>query len=131
MSVVDGDTINVRIDGLIKSVRNIGIDTPKSWEYYAYLSTLRNVQFVVGKWITLVKDVSETDKYYRLLRYVLVDDVFMNEVLEWEGFATMRSYPPDKTCSSAFNSAHRLTRSGDDGVCSRTDILPITAKLML
>ena len=38
----------------------------------------RNKELVMGKDITLVKDVSETDRYDRLLRYVFVDGVFFN-----------------------------------------------------
>lgn len=40
-------------------------------------STVRNASLVEGKTVTLVKDISETDRFDRLLRYVLVGDVFV------------------------------------------------------
>ena len=43
----------------------------------------------------LEKDVSETDRYGRLLRYVYVDDAMVNAVLVQEGYAQVSTYPPD------------------------------------
>lgn len=48
-----------------------------------------------GKTVTLEKDVSETDVYGRLLRYVWVDGVFVNGELVRLGYARAISYPPD------------------------------------
>jgi len=45
--------------------------------------------------VKLVKDVSETDRYGRLLRYVYVGDVFVNRALVAEGFAEAVLYRPD------------------------------------
>ena len=50
----------------------------------------------------LVKDVSEVDTYDRLLRYVIVGDIFVNYDLVKEGYAIASAYPPDTTCSSMF-----------------------------
>lgn len=41
------------------------------------------------------KDISETDKYGRLLRYIYVDNLWINEYLVSQGFAFASSYPPD------------------------------------
>jgi micrococcal nuclease len=54
-----------------------------------------NKQLVEGKFVTLVRDVSDTDRYGRWLRYVYVDGVFVNEVLVANGFANVVTYPPD------------------------------------
>jgi len=43
----------------------------------------------------LEKDITDRDKYNRLLRYVFVDDVFINLELVKQGFAYSYSYPPD------------------------------------
>ena len=43
----------------------------------------------------LEKDISETDSYGRLLRYVYVDHVMVNAVLVEEGYAQVSTYPPD------------------------------------
>jgi len=50
---------------------------------------------VEGKTIRLEKDVSETDKYGRLLRYVYVEDMLVNTELVRQGLAWAKAYPPD------------------------------------
>jgi micrococcal nuclease len=99
--VIDGDTIEVDIAGTIYAVRYNGIDTPeltdKRPEIYALAqeATQYNRQLVEGKIVRLEKDVSETDKYGRLLRYVYVDDIFVNAELVRLGYAQVVTYPPD------------------------------------
>src|SRR3989338_7868321 len=82
--VIDGDTIE--IEGKIK-VRYIGVNSPESEQCFANESYLENKKLVEGKTITLVRDVSDKDKYGRLLRYVYADDQFVNEYLIKNGFA--------------------------------------------
>ena len=78
--VVDGDTIDVRIDGKEYRVRYIGIDTPETVhptrgeEPYGREASNRNKQLVSGQTVYLEQDVSETDRYGRLLSYVWLDD---------------------------------------------------------
>ena len=70
---VDGDTIDVDIAGKTYRVRYIGMDTPEattSVEYFGPEATMKNKELVDGKTVLLVKDVSEIDRYGRLLRYV-------------------------------------------------------------
>ena len=99
--VIDGDTIEVDIDGTIYKVRYIGIDAPelddKRPEFCALAqeATRYNRQLVEGKTIRLEKDISETDKYERLLRYVYVDDIFVNAELVRQGLAWAKVYEPD------------------------------------
>lgn len=112
VDVVDGDTIKVELDpdGQIYTVRYIGIDTPEyttQLEYYGSEAAVKNVQLVLGKDVTLIKDVSETDRYGRLLRYVIVEDTFVNYALVAEGFANAASFPPDTACIPAFHQAER------------------------
>ena len=96
--VIDGDTIE--IEGGLK-VRYIGIDTPetvhpsKPVECYGQEASARNKQLVEGKMVELEKDVSETDRYGRLLRYVYVDGQMVNELLVRGGYAQVSTYPPD------------------------------------
>jgi micrococcal nuclease len=54
-----------------------------------------NRSLVEGKEVRLEMDVSETDKYGRLLRYVYVDEVLVNAELVKQGLARARAYPPD------------------------------------
>jgi len=99
--VIDGDTIEVDIDGTSYKVRYIGIDTPElddeRAEYCALAqeATRYNRQLVEGKSVWLEKDVSETDKYGRLLRYVYVDNIFVNAKLVKQGLACVEAYEPN------------------------------------
>jgi hypothetical protein len=62
------------------------------------------------KEVILVKDVSETDQYDRLLRYVIAGDVFVNLEMIRTGFAQAEKYPPDTACADAFSSAEAEAR---------------------
>lgn len=99
--VIDGDSIEVLINGVEEQVRYIGIDTP---EYYseereaAIAASDLNRELVEGKYVLLIKDVSERDKFDRLLRYVFTENYFVNFKLVEEGAAEVKSYPPDTAC---------------------------------
>ncbi|HXG41234.1 MAG TPA: thermonuclease family protein [Dehalococcoidia bacterium] len=99
--VVDGDTIEVSMAGRRYTVRYIGVDTPESVapgqpvECYGREASRRNRELVEGKTVLLEKDVSETDRYGRLLRYVWADGVMVNAVLVAEGYAQVATFPPD------------------------------------
>lgn len=95
LRVVDGDTIDVEIKGERQRVRYIGMNTPERDEPCYQEATQANVELVQGKVVRLVKDVSETDGYDRLLRYVYVGDVFVNEELVRLGYAEAVLYRPD------------------------------------
>ena len=64
----------------------------------------------------LITDVSEADKYGRLLRYVLVDGIFINYRLVWDGFAQAVTYPPDVACTDTFNQAEAEGRENCSGL---------------
>lgn len=101
MRVIDGDTIEVLINGGTYKVRYIGIDTPEvndprpDVQALAAEATLVNRNLVDGKVVELEKDMSETDRYGRLLRYVYVGDTFVNAELVTLGYAQAVTYPPD------------------------------------
>ncbi len=120
--VIDGDTIDVLMAGENKRVRYIGIDTPetvhpsKSVECFGLEASNKNKELVAGKVVQLVKDISETDKYGRLLRYVYVDGLFVNQTLVQEGFANAYSFPPDIAQSEVFLQAEREAREGGIGL---------------
>lgn len=126
--VVDGDTIE--IEGGQK-VRYIGINTPetvdprKPIECFGSESSQKNKELVEGKTIRLEKDVSETDKYGRLLRYVYLspenigsDQIFVNDHLIRQGFAHASSYPPDIKYQEQFASAQEEAMSKNIGLWS-------------
>lgn len=70
---MDGDTIDVLIDGQEYCVRYIGIDTPEvcgGADCYGPEASQANRDLVEDQTVALEKDVSETDQFDRLLRYV-------------------------------------------------------------
>jgi micrococcal nuclease len=120
--VIDGDTIEVNINGRNMKVRYIGINTPETINSgqkagcLADEATLRNKRLVEGQQVRLVSDVSETDKYGRLLRYVYVGDVFVNMALVNEGFAKAITYPPDVKFAQSFLEAEKTARERKVGL---------------
>lgn len=116
-AITDGDTIQVSIKGIKYRVRYIGIDTPEtSTGKMAAESTHYNTRLVLGKQVTLYRDVSETDRFGRLLRYVVADGVFVNYELVRAGYAYASTYPPDVTCADTFALAQQFARKGATGL---------------
>ncbi|MGD9129185.1 MAG: thermonuclease family protein [Candidatus Woesebacteria bacterium] len=126
--VIDGDTIRLS-DG--RKVRYIGVDTPETkdprvgQECFGKEASEHNRQLVEGKIVSLEKDVSETDRYGRLLRYVWLEDVLVNKLLVEEGYAFARSFPPDIAKQDELKEAERQAREkqlGLWGVCELNDV---------
>lgn len=117
--VVDGDTIE--IEGGEK-VRYIGIDTPetvdprKPVQCFGVEASKKNKELVEGKTVRLEKDITDKDKYSRLLRYVWVDDLFVNLELVKQGFASSYSYPPDIKYQKEFLAAETEAREAERGL---------------
>ncbi len=119
--IVDGDTIVVSIGGKNVKVRYIGMDTPedvdpnKPVEPMSREAAAANDMLVTGKTVVLEKDVSETDRYGRLLRYVWLHIgstwTLVNLELVRQGFASAVSYPPDVKYDDVFASAEGAAQS--------------------
>ena len=108
LDVRDGDTIQVRLEtGEIETVRYIGINAPEQGEALFQLSAEANETLVMGRDICLWKDVSDRDRYGRLLRFVNVDSVFVNDWLVVNGFATAWAYYPDTTMAARFEESQQ------------------------
>lgn len=121
--VIDGDTIELS-DGT--KVRYIGIDTPEStnkFECYGKEAFEQNKKLVEKKTVRLEKDVSQTDMYGRLLRYVWVGDVMINEILVRDGYAQIATYPPDVKYLDRFLEAERQARLEKKGLWG--DVCPL------
>jgi micrococcal nuclease len=115
--VVDGDTIVVAIGGPRGTkVRLIGIDTPERDRCFFEAATQRMRALVEGKSVRLDKDVSETDRYGRLLRYVYSGTTFVNAVMVREGYATAATFPPDVAHANQFVALARVARIAKRGL---------------
>lgn len=121
-SVVDGDTIKVYLDGEKYTIRMIGIDTPESVHpdetkntiYGQKASDYAKQTIAKGQTVYLSKDVSDRDKYDRLLRYVWLEKPINvndeNEIREkmynarvvLDGYANVYEYAPNNTLYDLF-----------------------------
>jgi micrococcal nuclease len=108
VSVTDGDTIRVLVGGVNEPVRLIGIDAPESGQPYADESKAFLQGLVDGREVLLVRDVSDRDRFGRLLRYVYVGEVFVNLEMVRSGLAVARRYNPDTSMAEV------LTRAADE-----------------
>ena len=133
--VVDGDTIRVLIDGVEYPLRYIGIDTPETVDpnspvmWMGPEASAANEQLVEGQTVFLEKDISETDRFGRLLRYVWLDQpsgwLLVNVELVRQGFAVSSAYPPD-IYQSLFDAAQEAARTADLGLWGASPTLAPT-----
>lgn len=125
--VVDGDTIRVIVGGVEERVRYIGINTPELYsgtaatpEPFAEAATEANRRLLDGGRLVLEKDVSERDRYDRLLRNIWIDRdgawTFVNLVLVSEGYAQVSTFPPDVRYVDLLLAAQRAARDTRRGL---------------
>ncbi len=125
VEVVDGDTLKVVINGRRETVRLISIDTPETKDpnepvgcYGPEASAFTKAK--VPQQVYLEQDVSETDRYGRLLRYVWLFDNgsyrMLNELLVQEGYAQVSTYPPDVRYQHLFLQRQREAREANAGL---------------
>lgn len=133
VNVIDGDTLTVRSAHGEAIVRLIGIDAPERGnqdrpaECFFEASTAALAQLTPpGTTVYLERDVSETDRYGRLLRYVWVERagswLLVNEELVRQGAAIARQYPPDLRHAERLAVAQRdaeRAQVGLWGACTR------------
>lgn len=119
VQVIDGDTIEVELQGQRHRVRYIGIDAPEDTttkEPFGAAATKKNRELVEGKTVLLEKDVSETDRYGRLLRYVWLGDLLVNAELVRLGYAQVTTYPPDVKYQDLLLDMQREAREAGRGL---------------
>lgn len=115
INIIDGDTIDVLIDGAEYRIRYIGVDTPERDEICYDEATQANAALVEGQTVLLIADVENTDRYDRLLRYVYVGDVFVNEVLVRDGWAETLTIRPNDTWAEHFDTLADQARASGLG----------------
>lgn len=101
VKVVDGDTIDVRIEQNVARVRLIGIDTPevvdprKPVQCFGKEASDKAKGILTGKSVRLESDPTQgdKDKYGRLLRYVFLEDgTLFNKLMIEQGYAHEYTY---------------------------------------
>jgi endonuclease YncB( thermonuclease family) len=121
VGVVDGDTIRVLLDddGDVYSVRYIGIDALEiggARSGLALEAMVLNSDYVYHKLAVLMRDVTDADGNGTLLRYVLVDGVFVNYALVANGHARAAPAAPDTACLTSLGSAEQQARAAGLGL---------------
>ncbi len=117
--VIDGDTIELEGG---RRVRYIGVDTPESVDRrrgvqcFGREAAEKNRELVEGKTVRLERDVSDRDKFGRMLRYVWVGDTLVNRELVRLGYANAYRHPPDVARADEFREAEREAREANRGL---------------
>jgi endonuclease YncB( thermonuclease family) len=119
--VIDGDTIDVMLNGQEQRVRYVGVNTPERDEPCYSEARAANAALVQGQTVTLLRDTSETDRYGRLLRYLYVGDTFVNQQLVRDGWAEVVVYTPDDQQADAFRALEQAAAQAGRG-CHPTGI---------
>jgi micrococcal nuclease len=126
---IDGDTVKLS-DG--RKLRYVGVDTPelhhptKGEQCFGEKAYQQNKSLVEHQLVTLEKDVSETDKYGRLLRYIWLGDKLINQELVSEGYAVARSFPPDIARQDILRQAEKSAREQQKGLWKDCTVDPKT-----
>lgn len=132
---IDGDTIEVNVEGKEETLRLIGIDTPEiegpytgAEPYGEEASRFTKELLPLGTIVYLQIDQSDRDKYERLLRYLWLSPVkdtadidtiqneMLNAILLREGLAEAKTYKPDIAYDQIFHTLEEDARSNGTGM---------------
>jgi len=125
VKVIDGDTIDVDVDGRVERVRLIGIDTPETKkpnhpvECWGPEASAHTVELLPpGTAVLIERDVVGRDDYGRLLGYVhrAGDGLFVNRDLVQQGFARPLTIAPNDLYAAQFAADARAAEAADLGM---------------
>ena len=135
VSATDGDTIKVDLNGERVSIRFVGIDAPESYTtrtgyrecYGTAAKDHMKAILQPGMRVYLEKDITDRDRYDRLLRYVWVDGgdtglgphgqaVLLNTELVHDGYAIPYPYKPDIRDQPVFDAAAGSAKQDNAGM---------------
>lgn len=130
VNVIDGDTIDVELNGEVVRVRYLGINTTERGETCYSEGRQANADLVSGQTVTLVPDEESEDSYGRLLRYIYVGNTFVNAELVRQGWAEAVMYEPndahwqelialEQEAERAGRGCHGISDMFDDGTYNR------------
>ena len=132
--VIDGDTIEANINGKKETIRLLLVDAPESKhpnkdiEFFAKASSsFAKKRLPIGKEILLEKDISDKDKYGRLLRYIWLkvpqnlsktelENKCFNAMLLKEGYGIIKIIQPDVKYERILKELEREAMNNNRGV---------------
>ena len=143
VSVTDGDTFKVNINGTTETLRMIGIDTPetvdprKPVQCFGIEASNKAKAFLTGKRVRLEADSvqGERDKYGRLLRYAYLEDgTFFNKFMIQEGYAYEYTYDTKYKYQTEFKTAQAQAQAAKrglwaDNACQAPIVTPIATAI--
>ncbi len=124
-SVIDGDTIDVSIQGVKARVRLIGVDTPETKHptkqvscYGPEASRYVNTLLPKGTKVVLRPDKETKDRYGRMLAYVYIQHIglFINLDLVQKGFAIPMKFYPNVLHAYEFDKAADKAKTAKVGL---------------
>lgn len=119
--VIDGDTIKATVNGKEESIRFLLIDTPemKGPQPFAQEAKEFVEEMVKDGTVELEMDVSERDRYGRLLAYLYVDGVSIQEALLQNGLARVAYiYPPNTRYVDQYQAIQKEAQNKGVGIWS-------------
>lgn len=124
-NVVDGDTIDVNMDGHVERIRLILVDTPetvhptKDEQPYGKEASAFTKKTLLKKEVNVELDKQKRDKYDRLLAYIFLDDgTNYNKLLLKKGLAKVAVFPPNVKYIDEFKSAEATAKRDKIGIWS-------------
>ncbi|WP_442603881.1 thermonuclease family protein [Paenibacillus sp. KN14-4R] len=120
--VVDGDTLQITMNGSKEKLRLIGVDTPETkkadtpvmfWGEEASAYTKKRLE---GKTVELEWDVERKDQYGRYLAYVWIDKEMFNRTLIQESYGRMVTFPPNVKYADTFKKDQEQARKKGNGL---------------
>jgi len=125
VKVVDGDTLDVEFNGKTERIRLLLVDTPetvhpsKPVEPFGPEASKFAKETLSNQRVKLEFDVSERDKYGRLLAYVWIDGKMFNELLLEKGLARVAYvYPPNVKYVDPFRAIQSKAQKEELGIWS-------------
>lgn len=124
--IIDGDTIKLT-NG--ERVRLIGINTPEKGQPYYQQATDRLQELIGSNPVRLEKDEENEDQYGRWLRYIYINDTFVNLEMVKSGFAIAYEFQPNVKYSDTFSEAEQEAREAKIGIWTPS-IFTVTISLL-
>ena len=123
--VIDGDTIQAKINGKVETIRLIGINTPetvdprRTVECFGREASAKTKKLTLGKMVKIETDPSQDtrDKYGRLLAYIFLEDgTNINKKLIEDGYAYEYTYERPYRYQLEFRQAQKDAEAAERGL---------------